>query len=289
LPSDQREDDARSLLFDSEPLPERTEILGAPIVELELSVDRAVAFVVVRLNDVAPDGSSLRVTYGVLNLTHRDGHEQPVALDPGHRQRVVVHLNHVAHAFPQGHMVRVAVSTSYWPVVWPSPEPVTLTLFTGTGHLDLPVRPARTEDEELPPFAPPEQAPIPETRAVTKNRGRRSRELGPTNGEIVFISFRDGGENGAAALSRIPEIDLDFGDAFRRIHRIRDDDPLSAKSELIQRSVLRRDGWLAQVDCRTEMTADVDQFRVRTTLSASYNGDQIFTQDWDRWVPRRLV
>jgi hypothetical protein len=151
------------------------------------------------------------------------------------------------------------------------------------------VRPARTEDEELPPFAPPEQAPIPETRAVTKNRGRRSRELGPTNGEIVFISFRDGGENGAAALSRIPEIDLDFGDAFRRIHRIRDDDPLSAKSELIQRSVLRRDGWLAQVDCRTEMTADVDQFRVRTTLSASYNGDQIFTQDWDRWVPRRLV
>jgi putative CocE/NonD family hydrolase len=289
LPSDQREDDARSLLFDSEPLAGRTEILGAPIVELELSVDRPVALVAVRLNDVAPDGSSLRVTYGVLNLTHRDGHERPLALEPGHRHRVVVHLNDVAHAFPEGHVVRVAVSTCYWPVVWPSPEPVTLTLFTGTGHLDLPVRPARTGDEELPPFGPPEQAPVPESRAVTHNRGRRSREHDPTTGEIVSIAFRDGGENGTAALSRLPDIDLDFGHAFRRTHRIRDDDPLSAKCELVQRSVLRRTGWLAQVDCRTELTADANQFRVRATLSASHNGEQIFSREWDQRVPRRLM
>ena len=243
----------------------------------------------VRLNDVAPDGSSLRVTYGVLNLTHRDGHERPLALEPGHRYRVVVHLNDVAHAFPQGHVVRVAVSTCYWPVVWPSPEPVTLTLFTGTGHLDLPVRPARTGDEELPPFGPPEQAPVPESRAVTHNRGRRSREHDPTTGEIVSIAFRDGGENGTAALSQVPDIDLDFGHAFRRTHRIRDDDPLSAKCELVQRSVLRRTGWLAQVDCCTELTADANQFRVRATLSASHNGEQIFSREWDQRVPRRLV
>jgi hypothetical protein len=174
-------------------------------------------------------------------------------------------------------------------VVWPSPEPVTLTLFTGTGHLDLPVRPARTGDEELPSFGPPEQAPVPESRAVTPNRGRRSCEHDPTTGEIVSIAFRDGGEDGAAALSHVPDIDLDFGHAFRRTHRIRDDDPLSAKCELVQRSVSRRTGWLAQVDCRTELTADADQFRVRATLSASHDGEQIFSREWDQRVPRRLV
>jgi uncharacterized protein len=166
---------------------------------------------------------------------------------------------------------------------------VTLTLFTGTGHLDLPVRPARTGDEELPPFAPPQHAPVPEIRAVTHNRGRRSREQDPTTGEIVSVAFRDGGENGTAALSQVPDIDLDFGDAFRRTHRIRDDDPLSANCELVQRSVLRRTGWLAQVDCRAELTADADQFRVRATLSASHNGEQIFSREWDQRVPRRLV
>jgi len=165
--------------------------------------------------------------------------ERPLALEPGHRYRVVVHLHDVAHAFPQGHNVRVAVSTCYWPVVWPSPEPVTLTLFSGTGQLDLPVRPARTGDEELPPFGPPEQAPAPESRAVTHNRGRRSREHDPTTGEIVSIASRDGGENGTAALTQVPDIDLDFGDAFRRTHRIRD-----AKIEWHQGGLYPRVGFI---------------------------------------------
>ena len=104
---------------------------------------------------------------------------------------------------------------------------------------------------------------------MTPNRGRRSCEHDPTTGEIVSIAFRDGGENGTAALSHVPDIDLDFGHAFRRTHRIRDDDPLSANCELVQRSVSRRTGWLAQVDCHTELTADANQFRVRATLSAS--------------------
>ena len=58
-------------------------ILGAPVVKLALEADQPQALVAVRLNDLRPDGSDLRVTYGVLNLTHRDGHEQPVPLEPG--------------------------------------------------------------------------------------------------------------------------------------------------------------------------------------------------------------
>ena len=74
---DQREDDARSLVFETPPLDEPIEILGAAIVTLEVASDRPIANLVVRLCDVHPSGESLRVSYGVLNLTHRDGHETP--------------------------------------------------------------------------------------------------------------------------------------------------------------------------------------------------------------------
>ena len=118
------------------------EILGAPVVTLELAADKPQAQVCVRSDDVAPDGESLRVSYGLLNLNHRDSHEFPTALEPGKRYRVRVQLNDIAHSFAAGHRIRVAVSSSYWPIAWPSPEPVTLTLYAGASTLELPARTA---------------------------------------------------------------------------------------------------------------------------------------------------
>ena len=77
-PVDQRVDDSFSVCFDTEPLAERFEMVGAPVLDLELDCDRPVGLLAARLNDVSPDGSSLRVAYAVLNLTHRHGHETPV-------------------------------------------------------------------------------------------------------------------------------------------------------------------------------------------------------------------
>src|SRR5690606_27094731 len=71
-PTDQRQDDAGSLCFDSPPLPDRLEIFGAPVVELDLAVDRPQAEIAVRLCEVFADGAAARITYGVLNLAHRD-------------------------------------------------------------------------------------------------------------------------------------------------------------------------------------------------------------------------
>ena len=100
MPLDQRLEDGGALTFDTEPLPERLEILGAPVVELELAVDRPVALVAARLSDVAPDGAATRVSYGLLNLTHRESHEHPTALEPGRRYRVRLQLNDVGAGIP---------------------------------------------------------------------------------------------------------------------------------------------------------------------------------------------
>ena len=100
--------------------------------------DRPLANLAVRLCDVHPDGTSLRVSYGVLNLAHRDGHETPTPLEPGQRYQVRIQLNDAGSVFPAGHRIRLALSTAYWPMIWPSPEKATVTVFGGT--LEFPVR-----------------------------------------------------------------------------------------------------------------------------------------------------
>src|SRR5215470_4548156 len=117
---DQREDDARSHVFDTAPLEMPLEILGAAIVTLDVACDRPIANLVVRLCDVHPSGESLRVSYGVLNLTHRDGHERPAPLAAGERYRVRIKLNDAGSALPAGHKLRLALSTTYWPMIWPA-------------------------------------------------------------------------------------------------------------------------------------------------------------------------
>ena len=103
-----------------------------------------------RLNDVAPDGSSTRVTVGLLNLTHRDSHEHARPLTPGKTYKAVVDLDDIAHSFPKGHRIAVSVSTIYWPIAWPSPELATLTITAGKSFLELPVRPKSARGRKAP-------------------------------------------------------------------------------------------------------------------------------------------
>ncbi len=192
FPGDQREDDERSLTWDSVPLDDRLEILGAPILELELAVDRPSAFIAVRLCDVAPDGASTRVTFGVLNLTHRDGHEDPVAMEPGAPTAVRIALNDVGHAFRPGHRVRLAVSTDYWPMIWPSPEPVTLGVFGERACLVLPARPPRAEDADLEDLGEPTWGPPAQTTELRAGRWDRVVLLDPVTGGATVENIVEG-------------------------------------------------------------------------------------------------
>jgi predicted acyl esterase len=93
LPSDQREEDGGALVFETESLDAPVEILGQPELELEVPATTPVAMLAARLSDVAPNGEATRVTYGLLNLTHRDGSEHPQPLEPGKRYRIRIQLN----------------------------------------------------------------------------------------------------------------------------------------------------------------------------------------------------
>ncbi len=289
LPRDQRPDDGASLCFDTAPLPQRLEILGAPAVSLTVRADRPNALLAARLVDVAPDGAGTLVTYGLLNLTHRDGHESPAPIEPGVEYRVRISLNDIAHAFPPGHRIRLAISTSFWPMVWPSPEPACVTIEAGRSDLALPVRPPSNADRELRRFERPEGASSGEQKKLRRLPLRRTIEVDLATNETVHTLYGDGGELGGASLARIEAIDLDLGYTFLRRYRIIETDPLSAQTEIVQRTSFKRADWQVRIECRTRLTATIDGFQFSADLDA-FEGEELFAhRDWQITLPRDLV
>lgn len=286
LTREQAEDDARSLCFDSEPLAARVEILGAPRLRIELAADRPVAQLAVRLCEVDAQGRSLLVTYGVLNLTHAPDHASWSPLLPGERRAAEVALNDVAHALPAGSRLRLAVAAAQWPMLWPSPEPVTLTVFAGAGWLDLPVRPPRAEDALLLAFGPPEGAQGPAVAPVKQGSFERQVSHDPATGELVTTTRLDLDEQGSPGIWRFEEIDLEIGYGFAERMRIRADDPLAAEIEITSASLARRGGWQAAVDARTRITATRESFRVEAELRAREGDAPVFSRRWDERIPR---
>ncbi|MEU1904412.1 CocE/NonD family hydrolase [Streptomyces hygroscopicus] len=285
LPYDQREEDGGSLVFDTEALTERVEILGSPSVELELSVSEPVAMVAARLSDVAPDGRATRVTYGLLNLTHRDAIGTPEPLEPGRRYRARVQLNGVAQAFPPGHRIRLSLSTSYWPLAWPPPKPVLLSVYEGASTLTLPVRRDRdrgrsSEDEPQRPFGEPEGTPPIATTRLTppEQRWDVKRDLVGYRSELEIVKD--------AGTQRFDDIGLDVGRrAYERYTAVADDFT-SVGGESTWTMRFHRDGWETRVVTSTVLRCGETEFTVDATLDG-YEGDRrVFSRSWNETLPR---
>lgn len=279
-PTDQRVDDARSICFESDPLSAPLELLGAPIIELDLSVDRPEAFIAVRLNEIFPDGSSTRISYGLLNLTHRDGHAETKPVKPGERLHVSVQLKDVAHSFSVGNRLRIAISTTYWPLVWPSPEVVALTVFTGKSNVILPVREPREEDKHLAAFAEPESAPPLAMTYLRPDSGHRRIERDIGSKTSTYYVEEDDGD------SIIDSIGLRTDYIQKETYSICDDDPLSAIVKINTTISISRGEWRTRTETTSMMTADNTHYFLEANLCA-YEGDRlILSRNWSEKIAR---
>ncbi|WP_026186244.1 CocE/NonD family hydrolase [Thioalkalivibrio thiocyanodenitrificans] len=284
LPHDQREEDGGALVFTGAPLESPLEILGAAAVELQLSVDRPVAMVAVRLSDVAPDDKATRITYGLLNLTHRDSSESPQPLEPGGTYRVRVKLNDVAQTFPAGHRVRLSVSTSYWPLAWPAPQPARLRILMGASRLLLPVRKRRDEDDARIGFPEPEGGSLStEIRQLTPqhHNWRVIRDLAEDRSTLEVIN-----DHGTVLLE---SLGLEMQRKALEWYSYRSDDFNSVRGETLWERGFRRGDWQVRTVTRTVLTSTPTEFLLHAQLDAYEGQRRVFSRNWDVSIPRDLV
>ncbi len=276
LPGDQRADDALSACFTSAPLDADQDIVGAPRVHLTLNADRPQAQIAVRLNHIHPDGASTRITYGVLNLSHRESHAQPTALKPGTPYTIALDLDHIAYRVPAGHRIRVAVSSAYWPLIWPSPQTATLTL--SKGHIALPLRPSGDKDEW---GFPPADADAPwQYRTLRDESHIRRSEIDHQTGEVHLVVEDDFGKVEDAEHGMIA------GSIARERWTIHPGDPLSARASLHWSDEMERGDIKLRTETYSEMWSDESNFYLTARLIAFEGNEKIYERDIEDQIPR---
>ncbi|MEM8989285.1 MAG: CocE/NonD family hydrolase [Pseudomonadota bacterium] len=280
---DQRAEAGGSLVFETAPLAEPVEILGFPVLDLALVSDKPVANVAAVLSAVASDGAATRVSFGVLNLTHRESHAEPTPLPVGEPIQATVQLNACGHRFGAGEKIRLALSTAYWPVIWPAPESPTLTTSAGESVLRLPVRAPVASDAALPAFGPAEGAAPLEAAVLRGASYNRTVTTDQVTGETVFERRQDDG----TVLHKHTGIAVSFLNVDR--YTISSDDPATARGTCRWVKAYERGDWRAVVEVEARVEALRDVFRLTANLVARDADGVVFEKDWAEDIPRDLV
>lgn len=273
LPGDQSADDDASLCFTSEPLEADFDLLGAPEIAISLRSDLPRAMLAIRLNDVSPDGRSRRVSYAVQNLAHRNSETAPELLHPGAIETVRIRLHDIAYSFREGHRIRVAISTTYWPLCWPQPCAATVKISTGLSHIDLPERPRRESDAGLRPFGPPPDNLMPGRTSLAAPKRERQFVTDPETGHARLTIHDDNG------TFRIDATDTEISSKTTEVYSIHPDDPLSAELTIDWEWQFTRGDWQTVTRNRCAVRCDADRFFVRHSLTALEGDDEVYSTE----------
>ena len=283
LAGDQATDDDLSRCFDTEPLASPMEIMGRPRVKIAFTVDRPVAQIVARLCDVSPQGVSQRISYRPLNLTHYASHEAPEELVPGQRYEAEIELNECAHHLRVGHVLRLALSTSYWPIVWPTAKATCITLDLADCQLVLPERRVSKEIDPQNPGAA-QDYPNLQVEQLRKLSGT-SEHKWLEDGTLVLNTFDDYGQ------AKDPYHGLIVGSHVAMHYSIHPDDPASARFESTWNFTFERDGWQVEINTTNSMSCDANNFFLHRTISASEGSEksEAVVKEWSDAIPRGLL
>jgi hypothetical protein len=260
LADDQRSDDALSACFDTAKLEAAIGIAGEPFFDLDIASDRPHAILAIRLCDVAEDGASLRLSYGLLNLAHRNGSAEPTPLEPGTTYRVRVPLCAMAHRIQPSHRLRLAISTSYWPIAWPSPEQATVRVELANSHLTLPLL-SPGQKMPAPAFPEPEGAPAAAIVSLRPRRGDipQDRLTTAPDGETILSRDRDRG----AWQTTDTNVAYDATGTS-----------------------LGREGWRTRTEAWSELTATATAFILHSRIEAFEGQQRVFERSWRQTFPR---
>jgi len=279
LPLDQRIDDEKSLVFETPPLEEPVEILGAPILKTVCRYRSSTAQIIVRLNDVAPNGPVARVSYAVRNLA-LDEEGQPIDRGNGDYNPAALTLHNTAYRIEAGHRIRLSLSASYWPIIWPTAEDSGLEIDMAETSLFLPVR--KPEHSKVDPDFPDPVVPPGSPNQMLLEAGDLTRVVEAEGSPVR----RSGWEQGFSKVMHT-DIGLAFGFETKGEQTIRSEDPLSAKTRFDHRFNFEREGWQVDVISFAELSSDAVSYKMKGSVQVIENGETIFERVWSPTAPRR--
>lgn len=281
LPGDQRLDDACSLVFDTAKLHQPIEILGRPKLRFKVTVDKPLANIIVRLNDIHSGGVVNRVSWGALNLAHRNGNENPEPMIPGKTETIEIELNECGYQFLPGHKIRISLSTNYWPMVLPPPEVVTAKIKLGPeAVVTLPIRAGRDSIEVAEPVNP-DPLPVYQTHSPEQNRRWVDRDL--QTGETHYHLIDDSGE------SEMPGHGLRTRHYHHDCWSITAEDPLSCRATSEYICWMSRDDWSIRTESESIFSCDSDNFYMEATVTAYESDKQVNQRQWKKTIKRDLM
>ncbi|MGB9402270.1 MAG: CocE/NonD family hydrolase [Candidatus Acidiferrales bacterium] len=280
LTNDQRPVDAFSLVYDSLPLENDAAILGLPRVVLNASASVPLADWIVRLSDVAPDGSTTLITGAGLNGAQRDSASDPKDLEPGRTYPLQIEMHVTSWIFPRGHRIRLAVSNALWPMLWPTPYAMTTTLALGGENPSRLILPTVPVAGVAPPEFP-KPGKEPELPGVTGGGDTWPGTFDVTRDEVhhtAHVSWRGASWSGFpwGRIDYHEEIGYDASDEHSDISSIsgKADTKVKLKDrEIIFSSVL-------------ELHSDAQNFYYHYERILRENGRVIRTKKWTDTIPR---
>ncbi|MGM4915168.1 CocE/NonD family hydrolase [Rhizobium sp. 768_B6_N1_8] len=278
---DQRGDDAGSLTFETAPLAEDHDYLGQPVVTLALRCEERTANLCVRLVDVHEDGTATRVSFGVLNLAHRDGNAEPKPVKSGERTSVRLLLDACGYRFRAGHRIRLSLSTAYWPMILPPPTDPGLVIDTASIELALPIL---TDHRLIAVNEPDNPDPLPKyiEHAPAETKRQVIRELSANRTE--YRIHEDTG------LFEHPDTGLSTRQVRDETWSISPDDPLSMTGISTWTCDMQRPGWFVRTVAVSAISCTAKDWVISASVIAYEGETRIFEKIFEKKrIPRDLM
>ena len=284
IPPDQQSMDDYSLIYDSQPLGSPLEILGMPRAILKVSADVSRANWVVRICDVAPDGSVTQVGGAAFNGTHRKSAREPEDLIPGKVFPLEIEMHFTSWVFPKGHRIRFAINNAQWPMLWPTPYQMTTTLAIGGvegARIELPVVPPA--DRPVPKFKLPEEGPsLPDYASV---------DSGNVSGYAEIKSIQRDEQSGAAIgiATNATSFRYPWGlEHFeeRLEHRTSDLNPAETSVIGIYAVAIDLKDRTIRMEQNVVFKSDLKNFHMNFIRRFKVNGETLHEKQWNETFPR---
>ncbi|MGB3863794.1 MAG: CocE/NonD family hydrolase [Candidatus Aminicenantaceae bacterium] len=280
---DIRPDDAGALVYDSPVLTESFEIAGFPKVHLRVSADAPLAHWVARLEDVQPDGTISLVTGMLLNGSQRNSRLKPEALVPGEVYNLEFEMHFTTWTFKPGHRIRVAVSNALFPMIWPTPYPMTTELYLGAEKtcVELPVIPS--VKYQVPAFLPPEPPEErPESRWIVSEsypwpRGfyEWKRDLWSTKTSVEWKGY-----------SNSESDDQRYYDYERNYYETNDVNPAESQFSGEAGRRMELNGRKLHIRTTLDVYSDEKNFYVTIVRDVYENDSLVRQREWKETIPR---